>query len=217
MTPETLNKLMRAYPVQELASGNIRTCPVRLSYPNLFKAVQQTDKKGAPRGEPKFSTALLFPKGADVARLSEAFKHTAIEKFGPKAGAMALKMPFRDQGSKVDREGNLSTGYEEGGLFFNCSSTQKPGIVDAFGSPITDESKVYAGVWALVTVRPFAFEGEQRGVGVGLQNVQIIADGERIGGGRASADSEFGPLDASLLAEFDAPAGNATADLSRWD
>ena len=216
MTPEALAKLIKAFPVKELGTGNIRTCPVRLSYANLFKPIQGTDDNGQPSGDPKYSVALLFPVGANISLLSEAAKHAAIEKFGPKAASLRLKMPIRDQIEKADRDGNLPTGYAEGAAFFNCTSKQKPGIVDAFGAPITDESKVYSGQWALVTVRPFGFENRSKGVAFGLQNVQIIADDERLGGGRAAAADEFEPLDGSLLPDFNA-GGDSAGATTAWD
>lgn len=210
MNPAHLAKLVKAYPCKELATGNLRTCPVRLSYPNLFKPGKVLEAGQ----EPKYSAALLFPLGADVKLLREAAQHVAVEAFGSKASAMRLHMPFRDQAEKAGGDDDGKSGYVPGAVFFNCSSKQRPGIIGPDGAPISDESRVYPGVWALVTVRPFAFNhGVKKGVSFGLQNVQIIADDDRIGGGRPRAEAEFEPLDASLSAFDDAGAAAGT----QWD
>ena len=57
------------------------------------------------------------------------------------------------------------------------------------------ESDVYAGVWALVTVRPFASDYGTKRVSLGLQNVMILAADERLGGGGARAEDDFEPID----------------------
>lgn len=210
MDKSHLAKLLKAYPCREMSTGNIRTCPVRLSYPHLFKPGKPIEEGQ----EPKHSAALLFPLGADITLLREAAKHVAVEAFGAKAASLRLSMPFRDQAEKAPADGEPN-GYVPGAVFFNVSSKQRPGIVGPDGAPVTDESRVYPGVWALVTLRPFAYDrGVKKGVSFGLQNVQIIADGDRIGGGRPSAESEFEALDGSIGVDFDTSAGNAA---SAWD
>ncbi len=194
MDANQLARLMARYPCKELQTGNIRTCPVRLSFPSLF------EKRSFEGSEPKYSTVLLFPKGADLTLLREAAKHTAVEQFGNKAAGMNLHNPFRDQGEKS------LAGYEQGGVFMTVSSKNRPGIVGPDGKPIYDEEDVYAGCWALVTIRPFGFDAKvKKGVSFGLQNVQKIADDDPFIGG-ASAEEEFEPVDASLTGE-DAFAG----------
>lgn len=211
MDNQYLAKITKAYPCVALATGNIRTCPVRLSYPNLFKPGKPVEEGQ----EPKFGAALLFPLGADISVLREAVNHAAIEAFGSKAASMRLAKPFRDQSEKAAADGAEFNGYTPGAVFFNCSSKQRPGIVGPDGKPITDPNRVYPGVWALVTVRPFGYDrGVKKGVSLGLQNVQIIADDDRIGGGRASAGSEFAPLDGSLGVDF---GGGTGASATQWD
>lgn len=183
-----LEKFMKRYPCVQLATGNIRTCPVRLSFPSLFS---KTSFEGS---EPKYSTVLLFPRGADMTVLYDAAKKTAADAFAGKSGG--LHNPFRDQGEK----GHVG-GYEKGAIFMTVSSKQRPGIVGPDGKPLVDEEDVYAGCWALVTVRPFSFDAKvKKGVSFGLQNVQKIADDEPFAGG-ASAEEEFEAIDTSLTGE----------------
>ncbi len=189
MDPTKLAALMKRFPCKELETGNIRTCPVRLSFPSVF------ERTSFENGEPKYSTVLLFPKGADVKLLIEAAKHTAVEGFGSKAGSMGLHMPFRDQGIKS------LDGYEAGAVFMTVTSKQRPGVLGPNGKPITDEEQIYPGCWALVTVRPFHFDAKmKKGVSFGLQNLQKIADDDSFAG-TVDAEQEFEPLDASLTGE----------------
>ncbi len=203
---ETWIKIKLAqHPCKELPTGNLRTCPVRLSFPHLFKPSAMPDQDGKP-GKLKYSAGLLFPRGAAINLLVDACRKTANEAFGSKwfaslpngkvlgtqeKGAKQLSFPFRDQSEKVQWEG-----FEEGCYWFNATSDNKPGVIDQRGKAITDETAIYGGVWALVTLRPFAYDVDmKKGVSLGLQNVQKMADDEPFGGGRPSAEEEFDVLD----------------------
>lgn len=184
MDSTQLKALMAKFPCKELATGNIRTCPARLSYPNLFERSKSDDGFAA-----KYGATLLFPRGADLTLLRESAKHVAIEGFGPKAGSMGLKMPFRDQ---IEKEGKA--GYEAGAFFFRANSDMQPGILGPNGRPLTKATDVYPGCWVIATVRPFAFTNKQKGVAFGLQNIAKIADDEAFGGVPADAADEFGDV-----------------------
>lgn len=181
MDKDQLKKLMAKFPCKELSTGNIRTCPVRFSYPNIWEP-----SKGDEGFKSAFGVTALCPLGADISILREAAKHTAIEKFGPKAGSLGLKMPIRDQAEKDGK-----AGYTAGAFFFRATSEQQPGVLGPDGRPLTDRKRLYPGVWGLLTVRPFAFDKKQKGVSFGLQNVAILADDESFGGVPADAADEF--------------------------
>ena len=77
--------------------------------------------------------------------------------------------------------------------FLNANSTQKPGIVDKDLNEILDPDEVYSGSWGRASINFYPFNvNVNRGVGVGLNNIQKLRDDERLGGGRASAESDFG-------------------------
>jgi hypothetical protein len=182
------------FKMKKLDNGNLRTCEVRLSYPELFtaKAVEEG-------GKPKFSTSILFPKGADLTVLKNEIKAVVKEAWGDKP-PKGLRIGLRDQGEKD------SEGYEEGAFFLNCNSIKRPPVVNRKREPITDEEDVYPGIWAIVTLKVYAFKPKKGdkyapGVGFGLQAVQIIKDGERLGGGYADPNEEFEELEE--LAEGD--------------
>ena len=77
-------------------------------------------------------------------------------------------------------------------MFLNANSTQKPGIVDKDLNEILDPDEVYSGCWGRASINfyPFSVNGN-KGIGVGLNNVQKLKDGEHLGAARASAESDF--------------------------
>jgi hypothetical protein len=174
--------------MKKLENGNIRTCEVRLSFPELFHA--KSMEEGKP---PKYSAALLFPKGADLSVLKNEIKAVVKEAFGDKP-PKGLRIGLRDQGEK-DFEG-----YEDGAFFLNCSSERRPALVDRKREAIIDEEEVYPGIWAIVTIKVYAFKPKKGdkygpGVGFGLQAVQIVKEGERLGGAPANPNEEFEELE----------------------
>lgn len=189
MDASRLAKLTKLYPVAQLPTGNFRSGPVRLSFPNLF--VAQPDDKGVM----KFSTSLLFPKGADISPLRRVHAEMTAENF---PGRNDCHEAFRDQGCKS------FAGYEAGAYFTSCNSKKRPGLVGPDGKALYEHEEIYPGVWALVTIRPFVFGKEKGskkwGISFGLQNVQKIADDEPFSGGPAASE-EFAPLDASVGGE----------------
>jgi hypothetical protein len=78
----------------------------------------------------------------------------------------------------------------------NCSSKSKPIIVDRRREQITDENDVYSGCFAHVSVNFYAYNTSgNRGVACGLGNIQKVADGDALSGGRGNIETEFAVLD----------------------
>jgi hypothetical protein len=174
-------------------SGNIITPKLRLSFPQLFTA------KAAPGSDKlKFSCSGLIPPTADISLLRKAAEECAKEKWGDKMPSK-LKAPF------LKAEDYEYEGYEAGWILIRPTSLTKPGIVDAAGNNVDEESQVYPGRWAVFSLRPFAYDTNgNRGVSLGLQNVQLLDHDEPIGG-RARAEDEFEPV-------ADPAAGKQAAD-----
>lgn len=154
----------------------ISTGLVRLSYANIFEA------KSINGSEPKYSCSLLIDKKdkATIARIREginALKQDpdAIAKW--KNSVKGLKEPLRDGDEERDDE-NYAGCY-----FINANSKSKPVIVDRNRDPIYDSDEVYSGCYAqaVITLFPFNNNGN-KGIGVGLNAIRKIKDGERLGG-----------------------------------
>ncbi|NLX81339.1 MAG: DUF2815 family protein, partial [Proteiniphilum sp.] len=98
----------------------------------------------------------------------------------------SLKTPLRD--GDIDRPDDEA--YENS-YFINANSATAPGIVDADRIPVLDRSNVYSGVYGRASITFYAFNSNgNRGIACGLQNLQLIRDGEPLGG-KVSAESDF--------------------------
>ena len=82
-----------------------------------------------------------------------------------------------------------------GMIYFNANSKDAPQIVDRRKQTIADPLAVYSGAYYNVSlsVYPFSTSGN-KGVAVGLGNIQFVKDGDRLGG-RSTAASDFDVLD----------------------
>lgn len=186
MNEANIARLLAKYPCTELASGNLRTCPVRLSFPHLFKP--HTPKK-YPDAKPKYSSTLLFPKGADLSALIEACERKAAEQWPAQWKARRNKiLPFLDQGEE------RFEGYVAGAKFIRSTADQRPEVLLRDAKTPAAETDVFPGVWALVTVHPFVNTYKDT-ISLGLGNVLVLGGTERLGGGAARASDEFEPLD----------------------
>lgn len=174
--------------------ANINTPTFRVSYPNVFKA-----KKNDLNGKDEFSIVALFKKGEDISALKTAAQKAITDKWGPDKAKWPqnLRSPFRDQAERakeVDGKRILPAGHEEGAIFLNLKSSQRPGVVDQNVQDILDESQFYAGCFARASVNAYAYDQKgNRGVSFGLGNIQKVKDGEPLGN-RARPESDFAPI-----------------------
>lgn len=74
----------------------------------------------------------------------------------------------------------------------NASSVNQPGLVDRSVRPIVDPKELYSGCWARVDLNFFAYNTDgNRGIGAGLNNIQKVADDERLGGASQKPEDVF--------------------------
>lgn len=188
--------------------ANINTPQFRVSYPNVFKA-----RRNELNGQDEYSVVALFKKGEDLKVLKEAAQKAIVEKWGPdkEKWPKNLRSPFRDQAERakeVDGKRILPAGHEEGAIFLNLKTKQRPGVVDQNVQDIIDESQFYAGCWARASVNAFAYDQKgNRGVSFGLGNIQKVKDDEPLGN-RAKPEQDFAPIQTDSAAP--ASTGSAT-------
>lgn len=162
----------------------------RVSFPKVFEADSFNG------GAPKFSVAAVWDPAKFNARekaqwqaIIDLCDEVSMDRFKKKMSALPgnFKRAIRDGAEKADL-----AGYGEGKLFANLSSKMKPGIIDRDSTPILDASDFYPGCYARATVSAYAYDqGGGKGVALGLQNLQKIADGERLDS-RTDASEDFG-------------------------
>lgn len=161
----------------------------RWSYANVW------EPKAINGGTPKFSVSLIIPKSDTVtvgkikAAIEAAYKEGESKLKGNSKSVpplSAIKTPLRDG----DTERPDDPAYKDS-YFLNANSSTAPGIVDADCQPILQRSEVYSGVYGRASINFYAFNTNgNRGIAVGLNNLQKIRDGEPLGG-KASAESDF--------------------------
>lgn len=174
------------------------TGKVRFSYVNIFNARAFQQGQDA-----KYSICLLIDKKDKTtlskikAAIEAAIQDGISSKWGGKRPAN-LKLPLRDGDAERAEEAPEYAGC----YFLNANSVQKPGVVDKDLNEILDPTEVYSGCYgrASVTFYPFNSNGN-KGIAVGLNNVQKLEDGEPLGAARASAEEDFADSRPDLYSE----------------
>ena len=169
-------------------STKVVTGKVRFSYPQIFSSDKKTQD-----GKTKYTLCILIPKSdkKTIAKINQAVKEAVQQGISEKWGGKQpknLKLPLHDGNEKADDHPEF-----EDNFYLNASTTIKPGIVDRDRVDILDPEEIYGGCYGRVSINFFPFKHEQGSVGVaaGLNNVQKLEDGERLGGNRASAEDDF--------------------------
>ncbi len=175
---------------------------VRLSYTHLDKPYAQQ-----PGQEPKYSCTVLVPKNpaSNRAMIDAAIStatQKAIEKYG-KGFPMTPKVSVHDGDGVRPSDGQPFGDECKGCWVFTASNKSPVTVVDLNLQPILDATQIYSGMYANVGVTFFGYNAPQnKGIGVALDNVQKIADGEPLGGSRASVEDDFGAAEPQVSAPY---------------
>lgn len=166
------------------------TGEVRLSYVNLWEP-----KASLGGGKEKYSASIIIPKSDKktleaIQKAIDAAIEEGIGKFGgKKPNPKTIKLPLRDGDEERDDEAYKNS------YFLNANSITQPQIVDRRVQPIVETSEIYSGIYARVSLNFYAFNTNgNKGVAVGLGNVQKLRDGDPLGG-RTNASDDFDSLD----------------------
>lgn len=185
----------------------IKSPVCRLSYPFLFKP--RPAKRAGDK--PKFGAMLIFDEDA-LPVLRKAVLEAAEEQFGEKAADMLrakkLKNPIRPGDDQPDNP------HVQGKWFVNVSSQNQPEVVDRHLNIVTDPARVYAGMFVRGLLAFKYYDVENKGIGVYLNGMQLVREGERIDG-RTSAKAAFDD-GADLGPEDEADAGSGGKADDPW-
>lgn len=161
--------------------------PARISYAHVFKPTSVHPDKPDTL---KYSAVLLIKKSdkeliSIIKKAIQAAVDAGIESKWNNKKPANLKLPMRD-GDEMDDKPEYA-----GCWYISAKSDTKPGIVDKDKEPLTTDDEFYSGCYARFSIKffPFATAGN-KGVGVQLNHLQKVKDGERLGG-RASVDEDF--------------------------
>lgn len=177
-----------------------------VSFPKVFQP------EGYQGSEPKYSLVLIFDPSKFNATDKKLWagmialaNEKSMDQFKRPLKDLPgnFRKPFRDGDEKADLQG-----YGPGKVFCSFSSKMKPGVVDLNLQPLESAEEFYPGCLARVTLTAYAYDNVGKGVAFGLQNIQKIADGERLDS-RTNADEDFAN---APEANFEAPAEPASED-----
>ncbi|MDO5018633.1 MAG: DUF2815 family protein [Lagierella massiliensis] len=165
------------------------TGEVRLSYANVW------EPKSINGGKERYSVSVIIPKKDQrtidkIEKAVEAAIEEGLSKFnGKKPNKKVIKLPLRDGDTEKD-----DPAYEDS-YFLNANSMTAPQIVDKNVEPILDRSEVYSGVYARVSLNFYAYNvNGNKGIAVGLGNIQKLRDGEPLGNMSTAVD-DFDAID----------------------
>lgn len=157
----------------------------RLSYAHIWEPASINGS------DPKFSACILIPKSDKVTlqavrtAVDTAIQEGVKSKWQGKKPAK-LKLPLRDgDEERPDDEAFKDCWF----LNANANADRQPGIVDLARKEIKNHNEVYSGCYCRFSINfyPFSTRGNN-GVGVGLNHVQKVCDGERLAGGSRAED-----------------------------
>lgn len=177
------------------ATTKVITGKVRFSYANVFtpKAIGEGSKE-------KYSVSLIIPKSDTKtvdkikAAIALALEEGKSKAFGGKIPAV-YKNPLRDGDAERPDDENYANSY-----FVNANSDNAPGIVDENRDEIMNKNEFYSGCYGRASINFYAFNvNGNKGVAVGLNNLQKTSDGVPLSGGGASAAEDFADEDDDLL------------------
>jgi hypothetical protein len=158
------------------------TGKVRFSYAHVF--TPQASQEG---GTPKYSVSIIIPKSdkETIEKINKAIEQAKEENKAVWGGTVpkGLKGGLRDGDEEKDDPAYANS------YFINANSSQKPGVVDADLNAILDQSEFYSGCLGRASISFFAYNSNgSKGVGCGLNNVQKLEDGEKLGGASSATD-----------------------------
>ena len=171
--------------------------PGLAAYAYVFKP--QAPRNNAKPGEQaQYKLTLVLDKDEKtLAPLRAVVKAVAEERWG--AGASGIKSPFLDGDDSRYRDNAMYRGK----IFIRTKSSSRPGVVGTERDPFTNaltpilpeseggrgELEFYSGCLCRASIYAFPYDTDgNKGVSFLLNNVQKLADGERLSGRRAAED-----------------------------
>lgn len=179
----------------------IVTGKVRFSFVHIMEPSSMTEG-----GMKKYNVSLIVQKSdsvtcAKINKAIDSLKEEAREKYKGKKNLQdglpkGFWVPFRDG----DEEKPDSESYEDA-MFLSAKSKKRPGVVDADLEPMLDLNDLYSGCYGRASISFFLYDVDlSKGIGVGLNNLQKLEDGDPLkGGGGSSAADDFGSDNDSMM------------------
>jgi hypothetical protein len=183
---------------------HVVTNEARLSYVHLLKPYAREGQAE------KYSVTVLVPKSDIVTkqRIDAAIEAAMQDGMARLWGGKRYNVHPVYDGDGVRQDGQPFGDECKGHWVFTAGTSvdRKPRVVDANVQDIIEPTKVYSGVYGRVGIDFYAYNNpNKKGVGCGLTNVQILRDGEPLGGQSVSAEEDFGAPQGYQMPQQPAP------------
>lgn len=173
------------------APTKVVTGLVRFSYVHVFEPTAVSEGSS----DKKYNISIIIPKRDKAtlkkieAAIDAAKELGMLTKWGNKM-PKNLRTPLRDGDLERDDECYADS------MFLSAKSSSKPGIVDENLNEIISKDEFYSGCYGRASLNFYPFDvNGSKGIACGLNNLQKLKDGERLGGGFSSAADDFGDDD----------------------
>lgn len=158
----------------------------------LFSYAYLTEAHAFGTAEPKFSVSFVFPKTDKetydlMQQAIKAATEAGIERFGKGFKNAKTHFPIHDGDAEKPDDPVYAGCY-----YVNCSNREAPKILGPDKRPLVDDSEIYSGCYGKLSINFYPYSNNGTGVTASLQNVLKTRDGKPLGGGRASAEEDFG-------------------------
>ena len=174
--------MAKKYVAKLMDTTKVKTGKVRICYVHLFEKYDKSNK---------YQARFLIDK-EDKETLNCIKKAIEAAKADGKTRLWGGKLPGSYRGPLCDGDAMEEPQPEYAGCYYLTAKTnRKPQVVDLNRDDIFDDEEVYPGCYVRATLVFFPYNNEGKGVGVLLNNVQKLDDGERIGGSASSAAEDF--------------------------
>jgi hypothetical protein len=163
---------------------------VRFSYCNAFEPREQLD------GSKKYSTEIIIRKDdtATITALKKAMKDAVEKKWGGKPPS-GLNNPLVDSQKKTKQDGSPLGAEYDNSYYLRLKSTDPIGVIDAKGMAIS--SGLESGDYGRISAVAYAYDTPLgKGISFFWNNAQLLEKGEPLGGGKSSANEDFGVIQA---------------------
>lgn len=169
----------------------------RIAFVNLLKPGERLDSKTKQMAE-HYNCNLLWPKSEDLSVLRKMVVEAAVAEWGDKAKELlnngAIRNPFLDgDGPQAvsKKTGERYAGFA-GTTFARVGSKQRPKMVTRRMEPVTTSEELYPGCYVYAVLNAYTWSTDTgRGVSLGLSMIQVVKDGERLGGGGGGDPDKF--------------------------
>lgn len=178
---------------QSAKEKTLLTPEFTLCFPKIEKPEIKED------GSERYSICMLFDEGEDISEIVKLLKEVKVEVFGEKFKGK-LNNPIKNGDTDIDtsRFPNF-----EGKQYINCSTMYMPAIVDGKKVPI-NPSEIYPGCKCKAIINSYGYNTPtNKGLAVGLQAIQKVADGEKLGGGAKDFTTMFEVVESSETVDLE--------------